>query len=85
MFIFFNLRFDCFSIIEFISKTIRTITKNAYVQSVSERVFLSPRYSTNFMNKWGEKLTARTVVSIFFNNEQKHTNDSVRKEQMVDF
>ena len=33
----------------------------------------------------GEKLAARTVANIYFNNEQKHTNDSVRKEQIVDF
>ena len=33
----------------------------------------------------GEKLAARTEVNNYFNNEQKHTNDSVRKEQTVDF
>ena len=31
-----------------------------------------------------EKLTARTVVNKYFNNEQKHTNDLARKE-IVDF
>ena len=31
------------------------------------------------------KLAARTVVNIFFNNEQKHTNELVRKEQIVEF
>ena len=35
--------------------------------------------------EWGEKLAVRTLVNIFFNNEQKHTNDSVKKEQVVDF
>ena len=32
-----------------------------------------------------KKLATRTLVNIFFNNEQKHTNESVRKEQIVDF
>ena len=33
----------------------------------------------------GEKLSASIVVSITFNNEQKHTNDSARIEQIVNF
>ena len=80
--------FQIFSIIDFISSTIKTITKNVYVWSVSERV-LNPGYSAIFTydlhKQWNEKLATRTVVNIFFNNEQKHTNDSVRKEQIVDF
>ena len=35
--------------------------------------------------EWDAKLAVRTLVNIFFNNEQKHTNDSVKKEQVVDF
>ena len=58
-------------------------------RSVSAMVLLNPGYSTNFTcdlhNEWDEKLTARTAVNIFFNNEQKHRNGSVRKEQIVDF
>ena len=75
--------FQIFSIIDFISSTIKTITKKAYVRSVSESEFLNPGYSTNFTcdlhKECGEKLAARTVVNLFFNNKQKHTNDSVRK------
>ena len=74
--------------------TIKTITKNVYVRSVSEKVLLNPGYSTNFTcdlrKKWSEKLAARTVVNVIFNNKQEHiykwlANDSVRKEQIVDF
>ena len=80
--------FQIFSIIDFISSTIKTITKNVYVRSVSERV-LNPGYSAIFTydlhKQWNEKLATRTVVNIFFNNEQKYTHDSVRKEQIGDF
>ena len=40
--------FQTFSIIDFISPTIKTITKNAYVRSASGRVLLNLGYSTNF-------------------------------------
>ena len=81
--------FQTFSIIDFISPTIKTITKNIYVRSVSERVLLYPGYCTNSTfdrhKEWGEKLAARIVVNQFFINEQKHSNYSLRKEQIVDF
>ena len=81
--------FQIFSIIDFISPTIKTITKNIYVRSVSERALLNPGYITNFTcdlhKEWGKKLATRTVVNKYFNNKQKHTNDLVRKEQIVDF
>ena len=72
--------------------TIKTITKNVYVRSVSERVLLNPGHSNNFTydlhKEWSEKLSAKTKVNIFFNKEQKYTNDSVKKKgwfQKVDF
>ena len=75
--------FQTFSIIHFISPTITTITKNAFVWSVSEGVLLNPEYNTNFtfdlQREWGEKHGARTVVNKLFNNEQKLKNASVRK------
>ena len=59
-----------------------------YVQSVSQRLLLNPGYSNNFTcdlyKEWSEKLSARTGVNNFFNNQEKHTNDLVRKEQIVD-
>ena len=77
-----------FSIIDFILPAIKTVTKNVYARSVSERVLLNPGDSTNFTcdlyKEWGEKLAARTVINTCFNNEQKNTNDPVRKEQIVD-
>ena len=66
--------FQNFSIIDFISPTINTITKNVYVRSVSERVLLNLGCSTNFasdfLKEWVEKPAARTAANIFFNNEQ---------------
>ena len=47
--------FQTFSIIGFVSPTIKTITKNVYVQSVSDRVLLNPGYITNFTTKNGVK------------------------------
>ena len=81
--------FQTFSIIAFILPTIKTITKNVYVRGVSERVLLNPWYSTNFTcdihKEWGEKPTTKTVVNIFSITKKKHSNDSVRKEQIVHF
>ena len=47
---------------------------------------LNPGYITNLPSgqDCSEKFAARTVVNRYFNNEQKHTNDSTRKE-LVDF
>ena len=67
----------------------KTIPKNVYAQSISERVLLNPKYSTNFTcnlhRELSEKLAARIVVNMFFHKKQKHTNQSVRQEQVVDF
>ena len=38
-----------------------------------------------YQKEWGEKIAARTVVNRYFNNEQRHTTNSVRKEQLVNF
>ena len=45
--------FQTFSIIDFISPTVKTINKNIYVQSVSERTLLNPGCITNFITKNG--------------------------------
>ena len=63
--------FETFTIIDFISPTTKTITKNEYLRSLSERILLNSGYGT------------RTVVNNFFNNEQKYTDDSVRQEKML--
>ena len=80
--------FRTFSIIDFISLTIKTITKYAYFQVFQRGYYkildLVPILLVIF-KEWDEKLAVRTLVNIFFNNEQKHTNDSVKKEQVVDF
>ena len=43
--------FQTFSIIDIISPTIKTITENVYVQSVSETALLNPGYITNFITE----------------------------------
>ena len=66
-----------FASLHSISLIIKTITKNAYVRSVSEKVLLNPGYATSFTCdfhvEWGKKLAARTVGNKLFNNKQKHT------------
>ena len=54
----------------------------AVFRIVSLKQFI--RTSKKFQ-EWIEKLAARTAVNISFNNEQKHTNDLIRKEKIVDF
>ena len=61
--------FQTFSIIDFISPTIKTITKNAYVQSVPAS--LNAGHYQFYQKEWGEKIAARTVVNRYFNNEQR--------------
>ena len=60
--------FQTFSISDFVSPTRKTITKHSYNQSVSERVLLSPGYSTNIIcdlhKEWSEKLAARNVANM---------------------
>ena len=48
IFAFRDFIFQTFNIIDFISPTIKTITKNVYVRNISEKVLLNPGYSTNF-------------------------------------
>ena len=47
--------FQTFSIIDFISPTLKTITKNVYIRSVSQTALLNPGYITNFTTKNGIK------------------------------
>ena len=51
--------FQTVSIIDFISSTVKIITKNVYVRSVSKRVLQNPGYSTSFTcdlhREWGDK------------------------------
>ena len=70
IFAFRDFIFQTFNIIDFISPTIKTITKNVYVRRVLERVLLNPGYCTSFTcdlyKEWCEKLAARTVVKQIF-------------------
>ena len=45
--------FQTFNIIDIISPTIKSITKNVYVRSVSQRELLNPACITNFITKNG--------------------------------
>ena len=61
--------FETFTIIDFISPPTKTITKNVYVRSLSERILLNSGYGTNFTcdlhKEWDDKIAARTVVKFF--------------------
>ena len=56
-----------------------------YLKCFREDITKSWIYYQFYHKEWTEKLAVRTVVNKYFNNEQKHTNDLVRKEQRVDF
>ena len=62
--------FQTFTIIDFISPTTKTITKNVYVRSFSERILLNPGYGTNFTcdlhREWDERLAARDCSKQIF-------------------
>ena len=73
-----------FRIIDFFRPTIKTITKIVYVRSVSERTFLNSGYITNFTIKNEAKNLPPGLGNRCFNSEQKDSNDSVRKEQLLD-
>ena len=77
-----------FSILDFISPI---VLKHSSIptRSLSERI-LSKMFdtldTTNFTcqdhQDWGKKYTLRIIVNIFYNNQQKVSNDNVRKEQI---
>ena len=68
--------FEPFSMIDFISPT----NKDHYIKCICSKCFWE-----GITKSWiYYQFVARTVVNKYFNNEQKHTNDSVRKE-LVDF
>ena len=78
--------FQTFSIIDFISPTI----KGQNIKCICSKCFREGItkfwiYYQFYDKEWGEKPATSTVVRKYFSNEQKHTNDSVRKEQIVDF
>ena len=68
--------FEPFSMIDFISPT----NKDHYIKCICSKCFWE-----GITKSWiYYQFVARTVVNKYFNNEQKQTNDSVRKE-LVDF
>ena len=58
---------------------LKTINKNVYVPSVLG-ITKSWIYYQFYHKEWTEILAA-TTVNEYFNNEKKHTNDSVRKNR----
>ena len=78
--------FQTFAIIDFISPTIKDHNIKCLCSKCLREVLLNPGYITNLSSgeDCSKKFAARTVVNKYFNNEQKHTNDSARKE-LVDF
>ena len=42
-----------------------------------------PHFSCNMHNDWSFKFASKTVVNIFFNNKQKKSKDSVRRETVT--
>ena len=81
-----NFIFQTFSIINFILPAIKDQYQKCICMKCFREGITKSWISYQFYHKeWVEKLAARTVVNKYFNNEQKHTNDSVKKEKIVDF
>ena len=82
--------FQTFSILHYISPTIHEVTKNKNIRKITENVL--PKHLNKVVNfacvnheDWAVRFSVRACINIFYNNEQKITNQSVRKDQIKDF
>ena len=82
--------FQTFSILHYISPTIYEMTKNKNTRKIAENVL--PKHLNKVVNftcvnheDWDVTFSVRACINIFYNNEQKITNQSVRKDQIKDF
>ena len=79
-----------FSILDMTNEVIQKFVNQAPVKHIAEKMLTKIQNGViNFtcqehMN-WGRKFSIRTVVNIFYNNEQKRLSDCSRKDQIKDF
>ena len=82
--------FQTFSILDFTSPMLHEMTDNKNIRKVTKIILTNIQNNViNFTcenhEAWGRKFSIRASVNIFYNNEQKIANDSVRKDQISDF
>ena len=77
-----------FSILDFISPIVLKYS-SIPTRNLSERILSKLFDTANFTcqdhQDWGKKFALRIIVNIFYNNQQKASNDSVRKDQIKEF
>ena len=79
-----------FSILDIVSPIlIKHCTYSLSIKSFAEQIFKIYYCSVDFTSEkhqeWGIKYVSRIVINIFYNNLQKETTDSVRKDQVKEF
>ena len=78
-----------FSILDFISPIVRKYGSSFPTKQLCELILLKLFATVNFTcqdhQDWGKKFASRTVINIFYNNQQKVSYDRVRKEQIKEF
>ena len=85
-----DFTFQTFTILHYISPTIHEVTKNKSIRKIAEN-FL-PKHLNKVVNfacvnqeDWAVVFSVQACINIFYNNEQKITNQSIRKDQIKDF
>ena len=78
-----------FSALDAIESILQKHAKNISIRKAAELVisglFEQVSFTCNIHDELGKKWAIRTIVNIFFNNHQKISNDTVRKDQVKDF
>ena len=79
-----------FSILDLINPMLQKYSQEAPIKIIAERTLQSIQwgivdFTCEEHQSWGDKFATQTVINIFYNNEQKLSNDRVRKDQIKDF
>jgi hypothetical protein len=82
--------FQAFSILDFISTIIHDVTGSKNDRKVAEEILLqfiskTVKFTCHIHESWGVKYSLRVCINIFYNNKQKLTNETVRKDQIDGF
>ena len=59
--------------------------RNNFVNIILLELFATVNFTCQDHQDWGKKFASRTVIKLFYNNQQKVSYDRVRKEQIKEF
>lgn len=80
---------NCFAALDYVEKDMVNLTKISVTQNALHvlKNYASARgeFCCDWHCDWGAKFASKIVVNIYFNNKQKQTQDSVRKEAIAGF